>query len=272
MNIMLDGIEILTHYRHEIADYTKKIRHWIKHGKERVVVLGAGGVGKTTLGQILSGEILSPGEEYKESINTESFSYRGRVYGSLLVGPGQRRRREHHWPKLREQISQGKVSGVIFVTAAGFNSLRQVEPEEHELFVNGMSIESFMKKYVAENMQNDYQIVRDELAQCLSDVPGRIWFITLVLKKDLWLKNERKTIRTYQEGPYGRLIAEIAKKRGRKEFVHEYLFASLLLENLVSRKGLVLARTAAGFDAAQQLESVRDLSRAIGELVLDKQI
>lgn len=271
VNILLDGIELLIHFRREIAEYTHKIRHRIVYGKEKIIVLGAGGVGKTTLGQILSGVTHLPGEEYKDSINTESFSYDGRIFGSILVGPGQKRRREEHWPSLRQQISKGKAAGIIFVTAAGYNALREIEPEEHELFEPGMALDVFLKKYCDANLQNDTQIIREELTQCLSDAPGRIWFLTVILKKDLWWPYEKKIIKNYQTGPYGDALSKIAHNRGQKEFVHEYIPASLLIENLVSRRGVMLAKTAAGFDSAKQLESLRDLSRAISELIIDKE-
>jgi hypothetical protein len=272
MNLLLDGIEALIHFQRQIEESTLKIRHWIRYGKERIVVLGSGGAGKTTLAKILSGETPSAGDDYKESINTEAFSYQGRLFGSLIVAPGQRRRREEHWPRLRQQIAEGQISGIIFVTAAGYNSLRAIEPDEHELFTSKMSMNQFMKKYCEANIKIDVEILRNELIQCVSDAPRRIWFVTLVLKKDLWWPDEKRVMKIYQTGPYAKALIDIAKKRGQKEFVHEYVSASLLIENLVSRKGTVLANTAEGFDSVKQLESLRDLTRAVSELIMDREI
>jgi hypothetical protein len=271
MNILLDGIEVLMHFRREIAEYTRKIRHRIKFGREQIIVLGSAGVGKTTLGQILADDNAYLGDEYKDSLNIEQFSYHGRVFGSVLVGPGQHRRRLEHWPSLRRQISKGRASGIIFVVAAGYNALRKIEIEDHEMFEQGMTTERFMRKYLAANIANDVEIIRDELAPWISDAPGRIWFITAILKKDLWASREKSIIRQYDNGPFGRVLDEIARNRGTKGFVRETLSASLLIENFSSPKGKLLCKTVSGFDDAQQWESVRNLTRAVSQMMIDKE-
>jgi hypothetical protein len=45
-----------------------------------------------------------------------------------------------------------------------------------------------------------------------------------------------------------------------------------LIENLKTQRGAILAETASGFDAAKQLESVREFSRAISELIVDREV
>jgi hypothetical protein len=244
----------------------------VRHGKEKIVVLGVGGVGKTTLGRVLSGKALSPGEDYQESIDIENFGYNGRVFGSVIVAPGQSRRRQFHWPIVRTQIASGEILGIIYVVAAGYNALREIEPSEHELYAAGMSTAQFMEKYRASNLQNELQTLKSELSQALKDSPGRIWFVTAVLKQDLWAMNYKEVMSFYKDGPYADAVRDIAQCRGCNEFIYECLPVSLLIENLETRRGLVLAETAPGFDSAKQLESVREFSRAISELIVDREV
>jgi GTPase SAR1 family protein len=272
MSVAVEGLGVLVHYRKEILTYVKKVRHWLRHGKERIVVLGAGGVGKTTLGHVLSGKALNPGKNYQESIDIENFDYEGRIFGSIIVAPGQTRRRQFHWPIVRTEIAKGKILGVIYVVAGGYNSLREIEPSEHEVYAPSMSVPEFMEKYREFNCQNELRVLRDELSQSLKDSPRRVWFVTAVIKQDLWAHDQKQVMKLYKEGPYDEVIKNIHKARGDKEFIHECLPVSLLIENLRTQRGVILAETASGFDAARQLESVREFSRAISELIVDREV
>lgn len=272
MSVFADGVEVLIRYRKEITSFVRKIAHRINYGNEKIIVVGAGGVGKTTLGRVLSGEEVVAGEEYEESINTEIFSYEGKIFGSLLIAPGQGRRRTHSWPSLRNQIAKGEIVGVIFVVAAGYNSLREIEPHEHTIFKQDMTDEEFMHAYRNYNLERELRILKDELAPSLIDAPKRLWFVTAILKKDLWWKRRTEVIDYYQKGKYSKAVSEIAAKRGGTKLPYECVAASLLIENLVTRGGRNLAETCAGFDSEKQLDSVREVCRIVSELIVDKEI
>jgi hypothetical protein len=270
MSIVLIGIEVLAHFRKQIAEYIEKIGYRLKHGKEKIIVLGAGGVGKTTLGKVLAGQDLIAGEKYQDSANTEVFSYEGKIYGTVVVAPGQERRRAYTWPELRIQISRGEVLGVIFVVAGGLNSLREIEPEEHEVYKQGMTIPQFLETYREHNLRNELRILREELFSCVSDCPNRIFFLTVILKEDLWRPEQKSVRELYSKGEFAMAIADLVAKRGAKDFAYDIVSASLLIENLVTKKGTILATTAPGFDANEQIESVTNLLRVISEFMQDK--
>jgi GTPase SAR1 family protein len=270
MSIALIGVELLAHYRKQISEYIEKIGYRLKHGNEKIIVLGAGGVGKTTLGKVLAGQDPIAGEKYQESANTEVFSYEGKIYGTVLVAPGQERRRAFTWPELRTQISQGQVLGIVFVVAGGLNSLREIEPEEHELYKQGMTNEEFLKEYRAYNVRNETKILQEELLSCLRDCPNRIFFLTVILKEDLWRPEHRAVMNLYSKGGFAEVIAELVSKRGENHFAYDIVSASLLIENLTTKKGAVLANTASGFDTNEQTRSVTNLLRIISEFMQDK--
>jgi GTPase SAR1 family protein len=270
MSIVLIGVELLAHYRKQITEYIGKIGYRLKHGNEKIIVLGAGGVGKTTLGKVLAGQDLIAGEKYQDSANTEVFSYDGKIYGTVVVAPGQERRRAFTWPELRTQISQGQVLGIVFVVAGGLNSLREIEPEEHEVYKQGMTSEEFLEKYRAYNVKNETKILREELLPCLRDCPNRIFFLTVVLKEDLWRPEQRAIMNLYAKGEFAEAIAALIPKRGENDFAYDLVSASLLIENLTTKKGAVLVNTASGFDANEQTRSVTNLLRIVSEFMQDK--
>src|SRR5205807_662695 len=95
------GLAVLEN-RKKLWPLIKKLRFWLKHGHMQIAIFGPGGTGKTTLGQILSGN-LGPGASsttYKESLDIENYSLTGDMVCSLLVAPGQHRRAEYTWPVL----------------------------------------------------------------------------------------------------------------------------------------------------------------------------
>jgi hypothetical protein len=95
------------------------------------------------------------------------------------------------------------------------------------------------------------------------DAKKKIWMITLVTKQDLWWKDRNEVRRHYMEGPYNEQIKEIANKRGQQNFAHEYLSASLVISNLGTGAGELLAPTTGGYDQNIQFANLRQLFDAV---------
>jgi len=272
MGVLSDTLEIILKNRKEILSYTTKVRHLISHGKQNILILGTGGAGKSTLGKLLGGEYdqILAGKAYEQSIERENYSYKGKVFGSVIVGPGQTDKRRRIWPDLIKKLEDGEINGVIYVVAAGYNSSTELEPQEHPLFkkMNTSSIPRFMTLFKKDNMNEEVRILSQELLPGLVMAPRPIWFMTVILKQDLWWRNKDSALQWYRTGPYGKVIKEIAKaRRGSRKFAYELVPASLVIENLLSpNHKTLLAETASGFDTVKQVESVRLLTRVISEL------
>jgi hypothetical protein len=135
----------------------RRVRAVLKHGHVRIGIVGAGGVGKTTLGRFLAGNLEDEDAElpYDESITHEKYALRSDLWSSLVVVPGQlkddvgaappspqasatKRRpkklsRPDEWKKVLEPLGAGKVQGIVNVVSWGYHSFSQLA--YHELGV-----------------------------------------------------------------------------------------------------------------------------------------
>ncbi len=93
----------------------------------------------------------------------------------------------------------------------------------------------------------------------LLDAPGKLWMITLVAKQDLWWNERVKVQQHYAGGEYNKLVEQIKHERGTQHFVHEYLSASLVINNLTTSKGELLAPTTGGYDQNIQYAHLQQL-------------
>ncbi len=111
-----------------------------RRGSLTIPVFGAGGVGKTTAGMILTGELnpFTGPTAYRESLVTEEMKLPlnvklplrtpkdiGGVPCRLLIAPGQERRVVQTWPRLiRTLLTQDRI-GIINVVCYGYHSLAE---------------------------------------------------------------------------------------------------------------------------------------------------
>lgn len=254
--------------RNLIGQYSRKVWNLLTKGYLRLLVFGPGGTGKTTLGRSLTEGIDPANEaEYEESITQEGFSVPGDVFGSLIVPPGQEIRQEQHWPDLYEILQAGKSAGVINVVSWGFHSIQDLGYEQTNSFEAGMSKEEFVAAYTDNRRRREIDVV-ETLKPRLEDAPGDLWMITLATKQDLWWNDRMDVVNWYTDGPYGSVIRDIERSRGRQHFVHEYLSASLIIQNFVDGHGELLARTASGYDEPTKLAHLQRMKRTITELVM----
>ena len=258
----------------ELSDKTfptfKRLFKRIKDGELAIAIFGAGGTGKSTLGKYLSGKLennqLSSG--YQESISIEKYTLESNVIGSVIVVPGQERRRENSWDALLRTISQGKVSLIINVVSWGYHSFGAFSYQQSPLYQSGMTVLEFLEIYTEEYRQEELQVLT-KIAPHLSVADSKkrkILFITLVTKQDLWWNDRLKIQDYYQKGEYENQIQAIRNKLGSSNFVHEYCSASLVLENFISGTNELLLPTTQGYDERLKFSNLRNFLNVIESL------
>jgi len=260
---------VLYEKRETIATAAKRLWRRIRKGDVRIAVFGPGGVGKTTLGEILSGSLdpATTPSQYQESIWTEEFRLPGDVPATLLVGPGQERRRKATWNELFRQLSKGKSIGVINLVSYGYHAFGgELSFKQHKVYKPGMTPSQFLKAFTEHQRQSELQVLR-ELQPHLESAKGRIWMLTLVTKQDLWWKSRKTVEEHYTQGEYNHILNEIAARRGAERFSHEILSASLVIQNLMTDVGEELAPTVAGYDQVKRAANLLRVIETIDTLV-----
>ncbi len=63
----------------------------------------------------------------------------------------------------------------------------------------------------------------------------------------------------YENGSYGRAIADLIAYRGKERIMHENISASLLMANMVSEQAEMLAMTTAGYDEVRKDANLKNL-------------
>jgi hypothetical protein len=240
-----------------------------KDGDLKVAILGANGTGKSTLGRVLSGgwernKLLQP---YQESISIERYSLDSDAVGSVIVVPGQERLYDS-WDNLLRDIIQGKVDLIINVVAWGYHSFSFSSYRDFPFYRSGMTTQDFLEIYLQERRIKEQKALEKIVGSLLlteitNQKKKKLFLVTLVTKQDLWW-NERLQVQTYYEkGEYESQIQLIRNKLGSANFVHEYCSAALVMENLVSGTGELLATTTGGYDDRLKFANLQALLKII---------
>jgi hypothetical protein len=257
----------------EICGYLVRVRDWFR-GKppadpERgILIIGPGGVGKTTLAAVLSGTfdwLLSEPWRYDESYGVEESTLKDDPKVNIVVPPGQTVRRETTWGEVELSLAAGKYRGVILVTANGFHSPVHRSYKSHPLYKGDK--ESFIAEYLAAGRQDELEVLR-RLAAYLRLAPGRLWLLSVVTKEDLWWRQtDREVDQWYGAGEYAKVVSEMAADRGATGFRHEIATVSLVINTFATAGGEVLKPNLEGYDHRRQVESVRRLFELLGALL-----
>src|SRR5947207_3199259 len=102
--------------------YGKVVTWFRRESPKGVLIIGPGGVGKTTLAHFLAGtdgENQATGE-YIESAGTDEFKLADNLAVQIIVPPGQSRRRPATWEVLLDDVKKGRFRGIILIAAYGY--------------------------------------------------------------------------------------------------------------------------------------------------------
>jgi hypothetical protein len=246
----------------------KEVHAWYRAPRKRgILILGAGGVGKTTLANLLSGEfdLLQGGlERYDETTDVERFRLKDADDVEIVVPPGQKHRREATWTDLQADLAAGKYRGVILVSAYGYHALAERSYTDYRRF-HGKK-DAFLKAFLKNNRQDEVAVLQQLLPHLLANLQ-KVWFVSLIVKQDLWWPARTTVEKHYRTGDYGAAIRRIHRRKAAG-IRHEFVFASLLIANFVSQNDELLKPCAKGYDYPRQAHSLRSLFETVNALRL----
>ena len=231
-------------HRGEIAKAWGKFVYFIKHGKLSILVVGPGGVGKSTLSGFLAdpAQALDPAP-YNESFHVERRDFSGNVVAELLTTPGQ----QHYgsWDELFEKTKgNGNRFGIIHVVSYGYHSTMLGMRETRE---QNETSQARILRYLGECRAKEIAVAQD-LVKRLERHGQPFWMMTLVTKQDLWWQNRQNVERHYREGEYAEAIRQINNAHVAQDFRHEYFSMALHSQNFCDGAGTVMIETASGYD------------------------
>lgn len=253
-----------------IFKFVKKCAYQARYGKVLLPVFGAGGVGKSTIGSVLSKGSSVPFSAYRESRENASFELSGKFPGSALVVPGQINRVERYWPDAFNKVNSGKALGVVNVVSYGYHSFSGMSYREHDGYVEGMGKSDFIGKYIEARRLVELELLK-RLIDGLSPVKRAFFMVTVISKQDLWWADRERVKSHYIDGEYDRIVSRLRDRVGHGNFQHEYVPCSLMHSNFIAGPREVLKDVSSGYDLALHESYLSGFVSSISGIALSHQ-
>ncbi len=233
--------------------------------KKRIVIVGAGGVGKTSMGEAFAHRqsMLHLTPEYVESTNTEDKKAPQLKNAMLHVLAGQGHRRLS-WDGILEEVKTGEVDGVIVVNAFGYHAIGPAGMQGERSYADFQATgdaEQFLQSYLLEKRTEEIEVL-NHIAPLIRGRREKFWMLTVVTKEDLWFGESNEVHQHYLDGDYSRVIEGIRHSIGANAFQHEIAFVSQIIKDFAAPKffggeQLTLAKTNSDYSQEKQMKSLQ---------------
>lgn len=236
-----------------------KVRSWFtKISPRGVLIIGPGGVGKSTLGKLFSEDQRTGTGEYVESVSTETYVLSDDPCVQIVVPPGQPHRMDATWDTVFADLRDGKFRGVILIFAYGHHTIGDLSYKNHKLYKKNKGFDAFLRDYFQDCRATEedlYTKASEAIAQC--DKPT--WLLTLVTKQDLWWGERDAVEKYYASGCYSDVRGKCLGRKNTTQFRHETACVSLVIRNLMTGRDELLKSTTSGYDMTIQEKSLEKL-------------
>jgi hypothetical protein len=254
----------------QLAPKVQSLFKGMLSGKFKIAIFGAGGTGKTTLGNILAGKAtdnnaLNP---YQESSKVDILELEN-IPGLVFIVPGQENRQDK-WDEVFAEIQDGQINLIINVVSYGYHSFRKVEFIEIEyqkdpIYQVGMDERKFTLAYIEQQREREISALQAMESYIKVSKNKKVLMLTLITKQDLWWHSRSQVKDYYQNGYYNQIINSIQLKKGTDGFHHEYISASLSIENFICGKDLIWPNSE-GYDERLKISNMEELFNKIVSL------
>lgn len=231
----------------------------------RILMIGSGGVGKTTFARMLAGErdwLVAAGLPYDESIGVESYDVDGATM-EIVVAPGQRHRRDTIWPELERDLAAGLFRGIVLVVSYGYHNIGLTSYKRLPSYRGDDA--AFLVEYLKDRRKDELAVL-ERLIPTLKTSTQPLWMLVIVTKQDLWQSVQHDVEKHYNSGRFSNGIEEIRQALGNRNFRYEQVLASLTISNFVTGEKELLQTNTAGYDSSRQIESLHRLFETLDAL------
>ncbi len=242
---------------------------WMRKRQQGILIIGAGGTGKSTLGRLLACEsdlFGSPAGKYRESIYLERISLEDDPKVEIVIAPGQKLRRSVSWDEIGRDIREDLYRGIVLVGSHGYHSFNQ-NWQDHICYQENDTSKQFLDRLIKSGKDDELEVIR-QLCSLLKQRRSikKLWLITAVTKQDLWWDKSEDFKQFYEQGEYHEELTKLLAAVDKHRIQHEYAYMSLVIQSFKANNA-VLRKNLAGYDQPQQLQSIRGLQKTIGELI-----
>ena len=170
----------------------------------KVLLYGDSGVGKTQFLNTLTGNNIYSTQRTRVTQKRKLILSSGRKI-IFLDTPGHQSA-EMHRGEILNQISRGKIRGVINVVNYGYQD--SLELQEHPDTAFNVDTKEVKLSFLKENRKLEITRTKEFISRITPNIKLD-WVITVINKADIWYSNKEEVYNYYSKGEYGKELAKL---------------------------------------------------------------